>query len=149
MVGASHETLQQAVIAGVNAMQVDLWHLEINRIPEGYEFLLIIDSENLTARLCEQVAKQVQAALGAEGISKEEIFVDVSSPGLNRELHNIAQCQKYVGNRVCCTFAKDSKLVGVLVSVVKSKLTIELSEGKQFEFDFNEVEKINLREGAL
>ena len=144
--GSSHEVLRKAVFSGLEAMGGRLWHLELNRISQGYEFIIEIDAENLTAKLCEQVAKQVQASLGAEGIAKEEIFIDVSSPGLYRQLYNIAQCKEYIGSTVCCAFAKESKIIGVISEVGEDSILLELPESAKIKINFSEVSKINLWE---
>ena len=144
-----HAVLRQAIAGGVNAMSVNLWYLEINKIPEGYEFIVEIDAENLTADLCAEVATHLKTVVGAEGLPKDIIYIDVSSPGINRKIHNIEQCQQYIGCLVRCSFADAGFLKGQIKEVTNNTITLELDHDTSFTINFDKIVQLNLQENLL
>lgn len=142
----NHEQLKLAIINGLAAMSVRLWHLEINRISEGFEFIVYIDADAVTADLCADVARHLLAVLGAEGLAQEQVFIDVSSPGLARRLYSIEHCQLYIGQKVRCSFAKEGYLIGELTAVEDELITLNIANNGQLKVNFSELEQINLQE---
>lgn len=143
---AGHADLRQVVIRGLKAVGVDLWHLEFNKIPEGYEFLVYIDGDSITADVCSDAARHLIAVLGVEGFAANEIFVDVSSPGINRGLYSIDHCNKFLGHTVRCDFSKSGFLVGVLLGVDGDDIILELQHGASIDIKFDDINRINLQE---
>lgn len=143
---ASHADLRQIIASGVKAVEAELWHLEFNKIPEGFEFIVYIDAEPLTADTCADVARHLMAVLGAEGYEADKLFIDVSSPGLNRGLYSIEQCQKYIGRNIRCDFSQAGFLLGKLASTTGDKISLELQHGAIIDLNFSDIGQINLQE---
>lgn len=114
----------------------------------GHSVLRIyMDSEQgVDVADCGEVSKQVGAVLEVEGAMKGAYTLEVSSPGLERRLFTVAQCEKQVGKQVKLKLATPNlegrrNFAGELRRIEGSELFVEV-DGTECQFHFSDVEKI-------
>lgn len=101
-------------IAGESGCEV--WHVEL----KGGTLRLFLDKpEGVTLSDCERVSKQVSAYLDVVDFGKSRYVLEVSSPGLDRQLYRPGHYERFVGHKVRVTFedpetAKRRTVVGRL-----------------------------------
>lgn len=85
-------------IAG--AAGCELWHAEL----KGGTLRLFLDKpEGVTLSDCEHVSKQVSAYLDVVDFGKSRYVLEVSSPGLDRQLYQPGHYERFVGRKVRVT----------------------------------------------
>ncbi|HYU35861.1 MAG TPA: ribosome maturation factor RimP [Thermoanaerobaculia bacterium] len=78
----------------------ELWHVEL----KGGTLRLFLDKpEGVTLSDCEHVSKQVSAYLDVVDFGKSRYVLEVSSPGLDRQLHRPRHAERFVGSKVRVT----------------------------------------------
>jgi ribosome maturation factor RimP len=86
-------------IAGAAGCEV--WHVEL----KGGTLRLFLDKpEGVTLSDCEHVSKQVSAYLDVVDFGKSRYVLEVSSPGLDRQLYRPGHYERFVGHKVRVTF---------------------------------------------
>lgn len=98
---------------------------------------------------CQVVSRQISGILDVEDPIKGEYSLEVSSPGTERPLFNIAQYEQFIGKAVSLRFhgmvEKRRKLKGHIVVVEGDKITIsELGTELEFALDIDDIEKAHL-----
>lgn len=89
------ETLLTPVIA---AQGCELWHLEFSVQGRRSLLRIYIDSPaGISLDDCERVSRQVSAVLDVEDPIVSAYTLEVSSPGLDRQLHKPEQFARYIG----------------------------------------------------
>ncbi|MEM1248929.1 MAG: ribosome maturation factor RimP [Acidobacteriota bacterium] len=72
---------------------------------KGDTLQLILDKTGgITLEDCETVSRDASALLDLEDYGGQRYLLEVSSPGLDRELYSIADYERFVGRRVKMTF---------------------------------------------
>jgi ribosome maturation factor RimP len=81
----------------------ELVHVEF----KGSVLQLILDREEggVTLADCERVSKQVSAWLDVVDFGRNRYFLEVSSPGLDRQLYHPRDYQRFVGSLVRVTYS--------------------------------------------
>lgn len=110
-------------------------------IKEGknYTLRIVIDKENgIDLQDCENVNNAINDLLDEEDLIKEQYFLEVSSPGLERILRKDWQLKKYIGEKVeIKMFKKDAnnnkEYIGILEEVLEDKLIIQTDEKVEIE----------------
>lgn len=98
---ASTETLQDRVSTLITAMGYEFVGLELQRQGRFSVLRIYIDNEpGITLDDCSAVSHQVSAMLDVEDPIQGEYHLEISSPGLDRPLFEIAQYQKFIGSRI-------------------------------------------------
>jgi ribosome maturation factor RimP len=98
---------------------------------------------------CANVSRDVEAILDAEDFIPSRYVLEVSSPGIERELYSLTDFVKFTGN-LAKVKTKDEidgqkTFVGNIVGVDGDKITIEDRTKGVVSFDYANVEKANLR----
>lgn len=140
------EKLIQPIVSGFGCTWVGLQYF-----PQGKKTLLrlYIDKPpgGVTLEDCEQVSRQVDAVLAVEDLVKGEYTLEVSSPGLDRILFSVEQCEAYIGREVSVRLgiALEGRrnFKGQLVGVNGDNLRV-LSEGKEIVFSFIDIDEMRL-----
>ncbi len=89
------ETLLAPVIA---AQGCELWSLEFSMQGRRSLLRIFIDSAaGITLEDCERVSRQVSAVLDVEDPITSAYTLEVSSPGLDRQLHKPEHFERYIG----------------------------------------------------
>jgi ribosome maturation factor RimP len=148
MAGAKLDALRNMLEPAVKAAGMELWGLEF--LPQGRHSVLrlYIDSEQgVTIDNCEAVSHQASAVLDVEDPISGEYHLEVSSPGMDRPLFNIAQCARYVGQemKVRLRLAVEGKrrFTATLVATTEDACVFD-TEGVRLTVSMHNIEKLNL-----
>lgn len=128
----------------------DLWDVEY--VKEGsYKYLRItIDSENgIDIDDCTKVHEHISPIIDERDPIDEQYFLEVSSPGIERELKKPEHFDKYIGEYVVCKLFKASngskQHIGILEEYdAEGKKIVITEDGEKVTFDFAEVSNVNV-----
>ncbi len=134
----------------INELGYDLYHLEFVS-EEGEDYLrFYIDTrtdEAVTLEDCEKVSRRVSVLLDEKDPIDSAYFLEVSSPGLFRELHTADHIKGALGERVRVQPVAGGRagrdLVGTLTQFDGSMLTLDV-DGKTKEIKMQDLRAINL-----
>ena len=109
---------------------------------------LFIDHEKgIDVDDCAEVSRQVGAILDVEDPISSEYNLEVSSPGVDRPLFDLAQFEAVIGETINMKLSIPlngrRKFKGQLVSIEKDTLIVVV-DGQDFELVFSNVDKANL-----
>ena len=107
---------------------------------EGKNYILriVIDNNNgISLEDCEKVNNEITDMLDEADYIKEQYFLEVSSPGIERILRKDWQFKKYIGNKVeIKLFKKDEngfkEYLGILENIENEYLTI-MQENEEYK----------------
>lgn len=135
---------QVAVIKAVGEIvppvleEIGLELVEVQFRPEsgGWVLRLIIDSENgITLDNCAAVSRAVSDLFDVEEVIGHAYRLEVSSPGLDRPLHNLRDYQRSLGRKAKLTTktaigAYGSVLIGYIETVDENDVTLLVEKEK-------------------
>ena len=136
----------------------DIEYIEFVKEQIGNVFRVVLDKENGTVSVddCENISRKIEDIVDKE--IKEEYVLEVSSPGLERNLKNIKLYKKYIGYNIFvklykrAEFGKEFEAVLKSVDMENNNITLIIS-GKEYVvsvadiasahtvYDFNKVLK--------
>ncbi|KEI34931.1 hypothetical protein clustered with transcription termination protein NusA [Francisella sp. W12-1067] len=125
-----------------------LWGIEI--VGSGTVTVRVfIDHENgVSVNDCQTVSKELSVIFDVEDPISGKYVLEVSSPGMNRQIFNINQAQALIGFTVkAVTFEpvnSQTKFKGVLDKVEGNSIVLKLDDGKEVCFDFQELKKLRV-----
>ena len=129
----------------VSALGFDLWGVQL--LGQGRFTLLriFIDSpRGITVDDCAAVSHQISALLDVEDPIKEHYTLEVSSPGLDRQLFTLGQYERYIGNqlevRLKAPFRGRRKFLGTLLGIQDEEIVLRLGE-EELVFPFEAVDR--------
>jgi ribosome maturation factor RimP len=94
-------TLRDRLASLITAMGYEFVGCELQRQGRGSVLRVYIDSEKgITLDDCSAVSHQVSAMLDVDDPIQGYYNLEISSPGLDRPLFEIAQYRKFIGNRI-------------------------------------------------
>ncbi len=136
---------------GAEVFGASIWGVETHLEREGMtHFDVFIESpDGVTATLCIDVAKQIQAIFGAEGMARDTFSIDVSSPGIGRRFYSASQCEAYVGHKMTCVLGSGQKIHGQLQSVEAAQLSFQVDAEAQLILNFDALKTLSLYDGDL
>jgi len=92
--------LQPEIERIAEASGCELWHAEV----KGGVLRLVLDKpEGVTLSDCEYVSKLVSAYLDVVDFGKSRYVLEVSSPGLDRQLHRLRDYERFLGSKARVT----------------------------------------------
>ncbi len=141
-------TLHDRIASVVNAMGYEFIGGELEGHRRSGLLRLYIDSEKgITLDDCSRVSYQISAMLDVEDPIQGHYTLEVSSPGLDRPLFEVAHYQKQVGNRVklrvCAPVQNKRKFIGVLLRVDGNDIHL-LVDSEEVVLPFSVIEKANV-----
>ena len=125
-----------------------LWGIEV--VGSGKVTIRIfIDHENgVSVDDCQTVSREVSTIFDVEDPVSGEYVLEVSSPGMNRQIFNITQAQALIGFNVkAVTLApveSQTKFKGLLKEVDGNNVILELENSKEVSFDFDELKRLRI-----
>ena len=127
---------------------LELWGLEY--LPRRQVPLLrvFLDVEGgVTIDDCEQISRQLSGVLEVEDILPGNCQLEVSSPGIDRPLYELAQYQRFVGAvlrmRLHAPIAGRRNFKGRLLACQDGKATLDL-DGQRCDIPLEQVERANI-----
>lgn len=130
----------------------ELYNTEFQK--EGKDWFLRVyidrlDGEYISTDDCELVSRFLSGKLDEEDPIEQNYYLEVSSPGMDRQLFTLDHYRRYVGQLVdvklyTAVGGKKNYQEAVLKAVTDETLTIEPEEGTLLEVPFDKVAKTNL-----
>lgn len=141
------ETLIKSKIESIGYELYDVLYIKEGK---NYTLRVVIDSKNgISLEDCEKVNNEITDILDEADYIKDQYFLEVSSPGIERILRKKWQLQKYIGSKVeVSLFKKDDKgnkqYEGILEEVEDDYITIsqEKNKHKVIKTDISQVKTI-------
>jgi ribosome maturation factor RimP len=98
-VSAKIKQLEELIKPAIDSLGLELWGVEFQSAGKRSTLRIFIDGpEGVTVDDCARVSHQVSGILDVEDPITEQYLLEVSSPGMDRPLYNLAQYQAYVGH---------------------------------------------------
>lgn len=133
------EQITELLEAKINSIGYELYDVEYNKKGKEYYLTIFIDNEEeISLNDCEKVTNEINDLLDEADLIKEQYFLEVSSPGLERILKKDKHLQDSIGENVeisLYTKVDNSKQYeGVLKGFSDNEIILETeSDEKTFE----------------
>jgi ribosome maturation factor RimP len=140
------ETVREAILPTVTELGYQIWDVTYSKIGADYHLEITIDSENgINIEDCEKVHRAIDPILDEVDPIEDAYYLDVSSPGIERELRTEEHILWGIGQKVeAKLFAAVNgmkSIVGNLESFVDGKITIKNDAG-EYTLDKTAVSKM-------
>lgn len=127
------EKIDKIVRPIANELNYEIYHIEyIKENGEYYLRIYINNEEGIALSDCEKLSRGVSEIMDTEDPIEEAYFLEVSSPGLNRELFTEDHYKNSIGKEVLIRFTKSlgekTNITGILKEVTEDALIIEEKE---------------------
>ena len=128
------ETVRDAVSPTITELGYDIWDITYSKVGADYHLEITIDSPNgINIEDCEKVHRAIDPILDEVDPIEGFYYLDVSSPGIERELRTEAHILHSIGQKVEAKLfaAKDGRRVvcGILKSFENGALVITEQTG--------------------
>lgn len=141
-----------AEIAGKVAAQADteLVHVETAGTNRDLVLRIYIDKANgVTLDDCAAFSQAVEAVLDAEDVIPVRYVLEVSSPGIERELYSIKDFERFVGKlaklKTNVEIDGQKTFVGAITSVDGNMVSIDERQRGPMTVDYSDIAKANLK----
>lgn len=148
------EKLTAVVTPVLEARNYDLVDIEFKTSEEGLVLAIYIDKDGgVSLKDCEDVSILLSSLLDTYDFISESYILEVSSPGIYRELKKEKDFIRYMGHRIkvklyeSCEIpelGKQKVFIGTLKGYAEDRLELELDDGKTLIFDTKTIAKVNL-----
>ena len=127
------ETVKEAILPTVTELGYHIWDVTYAKVGADYHLEITIDSEKgIDINDCERVHRAIDPILDEVDPIEGFYYLDVSSPGIERDLRTDEHISHCIGQKVEAKLfaAKDSRksIVGTLHSYVDGVVTIAEGE---------------------
>jgi ribosome maturation factor RimP len=129
---------------------VELVHVELAGTKRDQVLRIYIDKEGgVTIEDCTNVSQSVETVLDADDFIPGKYVLEVSSPGIERQLYSLADLVKFTGHlakvKTKTAIAGQKTFVGVITAVDGEDVTIDDRTNGTVTFPYSDVEKANLK----
>lgn len=136
------EELLKPIVENLN---YELYDVRYEKEGKDYYLRIIIDKpEGIDINDCEKVNDAINDILDEADYIKDQYFLEVSSPGLERVLRKDKHFEKQIGNEISLKLFKpidkQKELIGILEEYNENELTIKVED---------KTLKINLKDIAI
>ena len=125
-----------------------LWGIEVVGSAKVTIRIFIDHEDGVSVDDCQTVSREVSAIFDVEDPVSGKYVLEVSSPGMNRQIFNITQAQALIGFNVkAVTLApveSQTKFKGLLKEVDGNNVILELENNKEVSFDFDELKRLRV-----
>lgn len=140
--------LEQLLIPAVEAVGCELLGIEYRPHVKGGLLRLYIDKpDGVLVEDCERVSHQVSGLLDVEDPVPGRYTLEVSSPGMDRPLFNVAQMAGFIGQKVRVQTNRPvedrRKFSGELTFAEQDRIRVKV-DGVEYEIPFELVSKARL-----
>ena len=140
------ETVREAIEPTVTELGYSIWDITYSKIGADYHLEITIDNEEgINIEDCEKVHRAIDPILDECDPIETFYYLEVSSPGVERELRTDEHILRSVGARVEAKLfvAKDGarSIIGTLLEPIDGKVVIETETGV-VELTKNEISKL-------
>jgi ribosome maturation factor RimP len=148
----SEVTKHVAEIAGKVAADAgtELVHVETAGTKRDMVVRVYIDKEGgVTLGDCSTVSRGIEDVLDAEDFIPSHYVLEVSSPGIERDLYSLADFVKFTGQlakvKITREIGGQRNFVGRIISIEGERITLEDRTQGEVSFEYGEVSKANLK----
>ena len=126
----------------------ELYDVEYSKEGKNYFLRIFIDSKNgIDLDDCEKVNNEIMEDLDNANYIKEQYFLEVSSPGIERILRKEKHLEQNIGNEIAIKlFKKDEEgkkeYQGILKKYTEQDIIIEDNENKQKQINRKNISQI-------
>ena len=126
----------------------ELYDVEYSKEGKNYFLRIFIDSKNgIDLDDCEKVNNEIMEDLDNANYIKEQYFLEVSSPGIERILRKEKHLEQNIGNEIVIKlFKKDEEgkkeYQGILKKYTEQDIIIEDNENKQKQINRKNISQI-------
>jgi ribosome maturation factor RimP len=141
-------TLRDRLASLATAMGYEFVGCELRKLNTGTLLRIYIDKETgINVDDCSRVSRQVSAMLDVEDPIQGRYTLEVSSPGLDRPLFEMAHYHRFIGReikvRLYTPLDGRRNFVGVLLRVEEATISM-LVEQTEITISFSDIEKAKL-----
>ena len=131
------------------AMGLELFDVQFRREGHGWVLRLVVDKqEGVTLDECSRVSRETSDFLDVEDIIEHPYHLEVSSPGLERPLRTVEECQLHLGKKARIKLKEEVNsrrvIVGELQAVDKDEISVLGEEGDTHRLNWDNVQKARL-----
>ena len=131
------------------SLGLELYDIQFRREGHGWVLRLIIDSpDGVSLDQCSKVSRETGDFLDVEDLIEHAYNLEVSSPGVERQLRTADECRRFVGDRVRVKLAEELEgqrvYVGRMTDIEDTTLVVETEEGKTYRFPWEKIKKARL-----
>jgi ribosome maturation factor RimP len=128
----------------------ELVHVETAGTKRDMVVRVFIDKEGgVTLGDCSTVSRGIEDVLDAEDFIPSKYVLEVSSPGIERELYSLADFVKFTGElakvKTSAEIDGQRNFVGRIVAVDGDRITMDDRTRGEVSFDYSAVSKANLK----
>ena len=143
-------TIKEIALKAAADCGVEFIHLEIAGTKRNQIVRIFADKEGgITIEDCSNVSKAVEAAMDADDFMPAAYVLEVSSPGLDRELYSLADFEKFVGKLAKIKMKPDfdgpKGLNGRILKIEGGEITFDDRTSGELTFRYESVAKANLK----
>lgn len=127
------EKVEQVIEKTINELGYELYDVEYAKEGKDYFLRIFIDkNEGIGLNDCEKVNDAVNPILDAADYIKEQYFLEISSPGIERTLRKDKHLKQNIGEKVEIKLFKpinkQKNIIGILKDYNAEQIEIETSE---------------------
>ena len=140
------ETVREAIEPTVTALGYSIWDITYSKVGADYHLEITIDNEaGINIEDCEKVHRAIDPILDEADPIETFYYLEVSSPGVERELRTEEHIIRCVGMKVEAKLfvAHDGSksVIGELKGIVDGKIVVE-KDGACIELEKSEISKL-------
>ncbi len=142
------ERVESLIKEKIEKIGYELYDVEYNKEGKNYFLRIFIDSKNgIDLDDCEKVNNEIMEDLDNANYIKEQYFLEVSSPGIERILRKEKHLEQNIGNEIAIKlFKKDEEgkkeYQGILKKYTEQDIIIEDNENKQKQINRKNISQI-------
>lgn len=142
--------VREIALNAVKDSNIELVHVELAGVKRSSVFRVYIDKAGgVTLDDCSAVSQKIEAVLDAEDFIPSKYVLEVSSPGIERQLYRQADFVKFTGQlakvKLKREIAGQKTFVGTISNVDGDAITFDDRSVGEVKFDYADVEKANLK----
>lgn len=142
------ERVENLIKEKIEKIGYELYDVEYSKEGKNYFLRIFIDSKNgIDLDDCEKVNNEIMEDLDNANYIKEQYFLEVSSPGIERILRKEKHLEQNIGNEIVIKlFKKDEEgkkeYQGILKKYTQQDIIIEDNENKQKQINRKNISQI-------
>ena len=141
-------TVRDAILPTVNELGYNLWDITYGKIGADYHLEITIDKEGgIDIEDCERVHRAIDPILDECDPIEGFYYLDVSSPGLERELRTEEHIMSFIGSRVEAKLFSPidgrKSVIGTLKGFEEGCVTVE-EAGEDISLSMDKISKLAL-----
>ncbi len=144
------ERIEKIAVQVAGASGIELVHIEVAGTKRDAVLRIYIDKDGgVTLDDCSLVSRGIEEILDAEDFIPSRYVLEVSSPGIERQLYSLADFAKFTGHLAKVKLKTDidgqKTFVGTINKVNGGKISFEDRTRGKMTFDYSDVDKANLK----